>query len=140
MDVTIYDLATGKILRTIGVMRHADVDLNYDPASEAWVEGSFPASAFRVEAGAPVPLPEQPPYPATFDDATLQWVWNEAASWADRRRKRDAKLAACDWTQIPDAPLSTAEKAAWATYRQALRDLPSNTTDPRTPTWPALPA
>lgn len=53
------------------------------------------------------------------------------------RRKRDQMLAACDWTQVPDAPV---EQQAWATYRQELRDLPDNTTDPRNPVWPTKPA
>tara|TARA_R110000868_G_scaffold63103_2_gene190254 strand:- start:109 stop:414 length:306 start_codon:yes stop_codon:yes gene_type:complete len=49
------------------------------------------------------------------------------------RAQRDAKLAASDWTQVADAPV---DKAAWATYRQQLRDLPANTADPANPVWP----
>jgi hypothetical protein len=41
------------------------------------------------------------------------------------RMYRDDLLAACDWTQTVDSPLDDATKAAWATYRQELRDLPS---------------
>lgn len=41
------------------------------------------------------------------------------------RSNRDRLLSECDWTQIPDSPLTDAQKQAWATYRQALRDLPS---------------
>jgi len=37
-------------------------------------------------------------------------------------------LSSSDWTQVPDSPLTTEQKAAWATYRQALRDLPANLT------------
>lgn len=40
------------------------------------------------------------------------------------RAERDQLLAASDWTQLPDAPLTQAEKQAWAAYRQTLRDLP----------------
>lgn len=36
------------------------------------------------------------------------------------RKQRDDLLAACDWTQLSDAPV---DKEAWATYRQALRDI-----------------
>lgn len=39
------------------------------------------------------------------------------------RAERNARLFACDWTQLPD---SVCDKQAWATYRQALRDLPEN--------------
>ena len=36
------------------------------------------------------------------------------------RNIRNTKLINSDWTQVVD---STADKAAWATYRQALRDI-----------------
>jgi len=55
------------------------------------------------------------------------------------RAMRNQRLTACDWTQIADAPLSVEEKAAWAQYRQALRDLPENTEDPLNPAWPEKP-
>jgi hypothetical protein len=42
--------------------------------------------------------------------------------WEFLRLHRDRLLAASDWTQLPDAPVS---KTTWATYRQALRDLPA---------------
>ena len=45
--------------------------------------------------------------------------------WRYVRSKRDAKLSASDWTQMPDSPLTDSKKAQWATYRQTLRDLPS---------------
>lgn len=51
----------------------------------------------------------------------------------DLRSRRDRLLFACDWTQLPDAPLSAAQKAAWRSYRQALRDLPE------TGDWPDPP-
>ena len=46
--------------------------------------------------------------------------------WDDIIEKRNGKLRACDWTQIPDSPLTEEKKAEWATYRQALRDIPNN--------------
>jgi hypothetical protein len=52
------------------------------------------------------------------------------------RHWRDTELARTDWTQIADA---TADKAAWATYRQALRDLPASNADPRQIELPAQP-
>lgn len=36
--------------------------------------------------------------------------------------ERGQKLAASDWTQLPDAPLDADTKQAWADYRQTLRD------------------
>ena len=40
------------------------------------------------------------------------------------RRVRKDLLQECDITQLADAPLTDAKKAEWATYRQALRDMP----------------
>ena len=52
------------------------------------------------------------------------------------RAKRNRLLIESDWTQVADAPVDT---TAWAEYRQALRDLPANTTDPENPVWPTPP-
>lgn len=52
--------------------------------------------------------------------------------------ERGQRLRATDWTQMPDAPLAALEKAAYQTYRQALRDLPSLPGFPDVP-WPTLP-
>lgn len=41
------------------------------------------------------------------------------------RAKRDRELAASDWTQMGDSPLSAAKKKLWAEHRAALRDLPN---------------
>jgi hypothetical protein len=56
------------------------------------------------------------------------------------RAERNNRLALCDWTQVADAPLSVEQKAAWAAYRQELRDLPENTEDAANPEWPSQPA
>jgi hypothetical protein len=52
------------------------------------------------------------------------------------RLQRDELLKASDWTQVADA---VCDKIAWATYRQALRDLPSSVTDPRDAIFPVKP-
>jgi hypothetical protein len=52
------------------------------------------------------------------------------------RHWRDTELKATDWTQIADAPVN---QAAWATYRQALRDLPASNADPRKIDLPVAP-
>jgi hypothetical protein len=51
-----------------------------------------------------------------FPDATNEQKWAQIKLW------RNAQLSQSDWTQTLDAPV---DKAAWATYRQALRDLPA---------------
>jgi len=52
------------------------------------------------------------------------------------RAERDTKLRQTDWTQLAD---STADKAVWATYRQALRDVPAQAGFPWTVVWPTQP-
>jgi hypothetical protein len=52
------------------------------------------------------------------------------SAMANIRATRNQLLNACDWTQAVDCTI--AKKAEWATYRQALRDLPSTITEPRT--------
>jgi hypothetical protein len=52
------------------------------------------------------------------------------------RKSRGDKLADCDWTQVADSPV---DKAVWATYRQALRDITTQSGFPWTVTWPDAP-
>ena len=56
------------------------------------------------------------------------------------RLERNKLLAQSDWTQANDSPLADSKKAEWAIYRQQLRDLPSNTSDPANPNWPEKPS
>lgn len=55
---------------------------------------------------------------------------------AEVRETRNEKLKESDWTQIPD---STADKTAWAVYRQALRDITAQSGFPREIIWPQKP-
>lgn len=59
---------------------------------------------------------------------------------AEVRSQRNELLTQSDWTQMPDSPLSDSDKAAWATYRQQLRDLSAASGFPYTMTWPAEPS
>lgn len=54
------------------------------------------------------------------------------------RDERNKKLLHSDWTQLPNAPLSTEQKAVWETYRQLLRDFPG-TVDLANIQWPTEP-
>jgi hypothetical protein len=60
-----------------------------------------------------------------------EWLFERIRLWRNR------ELAASDWTQVAD---STADKAAWATYRQKLRDLPASNADPKKIKFPTRPA
>lgn len=85
-------------------------------------------------------------------DTLGNWIWVYTATdwdeeaiaaaterqWEAVRADRNARLAASDWTQLVDVPLNEEEKAAWATYRQALRDVTTQA-DPFEITWPVAP-
>lgn len=83
------------------------------------------------------PVPFTPEEEAEWDAAEAglpnlqtQIIANEV------RDKRNFMLAACDWTQVADASV---DKAAWATYRQALRDVPQQSGFPWNVQWPTKP-
>jgi len=52
------------------------------------------------------------------------------------REERDALLAVTDWMANSDIIMTS----GWATYRQALRDVPAQEGFPNTITWPTKPS
>lgn len=97
----------------------------YDPMCEQLAEGNPIKSGERWVRNFEVyPLPE-----ATIA-ALAARVANEV------RANRTRLLVACDYTQLPDFP---GDKAAWAAYRQALRDITKQTGFPRQVEWPSAP-
>ena len=60
--------------------------------------------------------------------------------WMKLRSERDNLLLSSDFTQLGDIGLSESKKTEWINYRQALRDLPANTSDPANPNWPTKPS
>ena len=83
---------------------------------------------------------------------TKQEVLNKAQELYDGeasnrlRIHRDRLMSNCDWTQGADSPLSDSKKTEWATYRQALRDLPATSSPTldgpfiKDVVWPTEPA
>ena len=70
---------------------------------------------------------------------TKQWVAQqlpESTAEDNVRGFRDAQLVKSDWTQVADAPV---DKAAWATYRQELRDITQQAGFPWDVQWPQIP-
>jgi hypothetical protein len=55
---------------------------------------------------------------------------------AQARAQRNQLLSDSDWTQVLDAPV---DRTAWATYRQALRDISSQERFPSVIAWPSKP-
>ena len=67
----------------------------------------------------------------TADEVPAEYLFERIRIW------RNTELAATDWTQLPD---STANKTVWATYRQQLRDLPTQNADPKKLKFPTQPS
>jgi len=63
----------------------------------------------------------------------------DAQPLKDLRVERDRRLQAVDWVAVKAFTTSTPVPEAWATYMQALRDLPATTGDPKNPVWPTAP-
>lgn len=123
ITITIYEPSSGLIL---GVYSgpESSIDANVPDGCE-YLVGSYSSLFYDVRNGAP-----------ERKSAEIL-AQNEAQmAWDDLRSRRDAMLSACDWTQVPDAPV---DHAAWAAYRQRLRDLPSTVEDPFNVVWPEPP-
>jgi len=104
---TIYNLETGEIEYSTTTIAEIDEVGLLD--GQGIIEGSFQPNEYKVINGEAV----------IRNDNVLEIL----------RLKRDALLKESDWTLMPDSPLSDAKKTEWATYRQSLRDLPSNNND-----------
>ena len=84
---------------------------------------------------------------AAVENTWKEWSYREngtPVNMKSLKSGRTVRLTDTDWTQIPDSPLSDDEKAAWAVYRQELRDLPAAQADPYDPDnftgWPTRPS
>ena len=120
----IYNTTTGKIKC---VHRNDEDLIQYRvDEGESWIESYEDVEGKYVVNGVLTPRPQ-----SELDAEALE------EAWAALRRKRIFFLRESDWTQVPDAPV---DSTAWSVYRQELRDLPANTTDPRNVEWPVPPS
>lgn len=113
-------------------------------------------SAFNVVKVAPQTQPDFDSNTQKIEEGTPvladgQWVqsWNIVALTTEERTAvdenkaasvrstRNGLLSASDWSQLPDSPV---DASTWATYRQALRDLPTADGFPHNITWPTQPS
>ena len=120
----IYNTETGSIKRLLSC-EEADLVQNMEEGEGSLISQEDVAYK-RVVNGGLVDIPAE-------ERETLEL----SVALIDLRSTRRYLLKQSDWTQVPDAPV---DSAAWAVYRQQLRDLPANTTDPRTVEWPVPPS
>ena len=103
------------------------------PAAERWRAACYvttmpdrPGILARIEANLDAW------HDAVVDEATRTEAWRA-------RCERDDLLAKCDYTMGTDYPATDAERDAWRTYRQALRDIPEQEGFPWDIAWPEPP-
>ncbi len=62
-------------------------------------------------------------------------------AWDSLRYERNIRLSSSDIFVLSDrwSAYTQSKQLEWSLYRQALRDLPQNTTDPLNPVWPVKP-
>jgi hypothetical protein len=135
MMYTIYSEINGQIIR---IVQTNDIELQLQDG-QSYLEGSIDDSAYYIENGVPVAIPPKPDQYSVFDYTIKQWVQNEKMAIASVSQKRQKLLYASDWTQLPNGPLSSEQQTAWATYRQALRDITSQPGYPTNVIWPTQP-
>jgi hypothetical protein len=102
----IYNTDTG-LIRISASYSEEEVAMNLTE-NESSLDGFADPDLFQVVDGAVVPLGNTIPFQIEL------------------RVARDAELSACDWTQVPDSPLTAEQRSEWQMYRQRLRDLPSD--------------
>lgn len=139
----IYDRATGVIAQICG-HAHFEAVLDVCEASQSAIEMTPGVSdtTHYVKNGGFVAYPSKPSaFHTQWDSGTKTWKdWRSSADLAKQvRQQRASLLAACDWTQLPDAPLTKQQRAAWSAYRGALRDVPAQAKFPASVTWPVAP-
>lgn len=137
MIFSIYNLKTGELERVVDCPASM-VSLQYDAATHGVIEGSFFGDEYYILDGTPQQFPEKPSEFHYFDFLTRSWTLNLDLVVSAVRQRREALLAQSDWTQLPDVPLAT--KDAWATYRQALRDITTQPGFPLDVVWPIPPS
>ena len=113
--ITVYEKETGSVTgikQWITETDKAGIIENIPTETHAYKEEAAPSLKHRWNGTDWEPIPEPIEY-----------------ALLSIRTRRRILLQNCDWTQLPDCQLSDEERAEWAAYRQALRDLPVNYTD-----------
>jgi hypothetical protein len=109
-----------------------DVDMGEAVETKYWKDGAWETRSLRPQGDL-----------SYWDSAAEMWRLDNVKLQSYIRQVRNDKLTECDWTQMPDAPLTQAKKDEWITYRQELRDLPAlyeNATDFTSVVWPTAPS
>ena len=103
---TKYNTSTGSITSNGG--SNCLIEEVHLDSGHSIIEGTYSSDLYKIVSGSPVELDVSGVVQSTI------------------RSERKLLLEESDWTQAVDSPLTDTKKTEWATYRQALRDLPAN--------------
>lgn len=111
-------------------LEHLDIGETFIEAQDYWVQNGV--------------LEKLPLKPETgnywgFDYVNKIWVQDATAISNEIKKKRQELLLNSDWTQFPNSPLTVEQQTAWATYRQDLRDITTQSGYPLNVIWPTPP-
>ena len=114
-----------------------------DAKTLSWILGRIPPAASFNISGDDI---TEASYAGdvTYSNPSLKPTWAQVQEgvipqqWVVVRGQRITKLRASDWSVLPDVPMTAEKKAEWETYRQALRDVTTQS-DPFDITWPTPP-
>lgn len=150
MHALIENSAVKKYPYTLGEVRKANPNTSLpNNASDATLESfsvyrvffttppEHDAATQVIEEGTPVFNADRWEQVWAVRDLTAEELQARSdAQAATVREERNQRLKDTDWTQVADAPV---DKAAWATHRQALRNIPDQPGFPWTVNWPVEP-
>ncbi len=125
-----------------------NTDIEDAAMTDIVVDEPTPLSIEDIEALLALQFPPEPVAEPFAGDSTATWTyWSDMDTaergvpdewvWERLRNRRDALISETDWRVVPDASWDT---TPWTAYRQALRDLPKKTKDPRKAVWPQPPS
>lgn len=134
MKFVTYDPTSGRIIQT-GDVPDSMISLQ----GEYVIAGIASSETHYVDVSSKQ-LVAKPPRPGDdyrWNYSSRLWELDSESAASNALRSRAYLLSSSDWTQLPDVSLAT--KEAWATYRQALRDITAQPGYPFDIVWPVSP-
>ena len=124
INVIYYEISTGKVISQTHTIEGSEEDIR-----PLWDKENNPKQLAYLNDRA-IEKVEGAVYDSDSDTFTITPAIDPTKTTTQLLKKmRNNRLTNSDWTQGVDSPLTDTKKAEWSTYRQALRDLPSQYTD-----------
>jgi hypothetical protein len=138
MNYTIYKQSTGQIVRTV----YTDDIVSQLAEGESYIDNSYNDTLYYIANQQPVEIPAKPSPYAEFDYSNKQWVLNPTLAIREVKSIRQQLLVSSDWTDTLSAKNRLGETLydQWQAYRQALRDITTQSEYPYSVVWPTKPS